>query len=51
MEAFFSQYPDAGAGQLNREQAIEKVKANIRWVSNNANTILAWLQASPTYHM
>ncbi|XP_050691073.1 glutamyl aminopeptidase-like [Eriocheir sinensis] len=44
MEAFFSQYPDAGAGQLNREQAIERVKYNIRWVNDNTNTILAWLQ-------
>ncbi|MPC31182.1 Glutamyl aminopeptidase [Portunus trituberculatus] len=47
MEAFFSQYPEAGAGERYRQQAIETVKYNIRWVNDNAATILAWLQALP----
>lgn len=50
MEAFFSQYPEAGAGQRYREQAIETVKYNIHWVNDNAATILAWLQAFPSPH-
>ncbi|XP_063881368.1 glutamyl aminopeptidase-like isoform X4 [Scylla paramamosain] len=45
MEEFFSQYPEAGAGERYRQQAIETVKYNIRWVNDNAATILAWLQA------
>lgn len=53
MEVFFSQYPEAGAGERYRQQAIETVKYNIRWVNDNAATILAWLQApapSPGNH-
>ena len=47
MEAFFSLYPQAGAGERYRKQAIETVKYNMRWLNDNAATILAWLHASP----
>lgn len=46
MEEFFSQYPDAGTGQLNREQALETVRFNIRWVEAYATVIEEWLASS-----
>lgn len=46
MEEFFSQYPDAGTGQLNREQALETVRFNIRWVEAYATVIEDWLASS-----
>ena len=32
MNDFFAQYPDAGAGKLAREQALDQVKMNIEWI-------------------
>ncbi|KAK7083984.1 hypothetical protein SK128_003967, partial [Halocaridina rubra] len=45
MEAFFIQYPEAGAGEIYRQQALETVQFNIRWVQNNADVILSWLNS------
>ncbi|XP_072261800.1 glutamyl aminopeptidase [Pyxicephalus adspersus] len=43
MENFFERYPNAGAGETPRKQALETVKNNIEWVKNNKNGIKAWL--------
>ncbi|XP_061890860.1 glutamyl aminopeptidase [Entelurus aequoreus] len=44
MEHFFTLTPDAGAGEMSRQQALETVKNNIRWIRRNENEISAWLQ-------
>lgn len=48
MEAFFALYPEAGAGEQYREQALETVKTNIRWVADNSQQIQDWLGARKT---
>jgi len=40
---FYAQYPDAGAGKRAREQALEKVNSNIKWLDNNYNNVENWL--------
>uniref|UniRef100_A0A3Q1IP30 Aminopeptidase n=1 Tax=Anabas testudineus TaxID=64144 RepID=A0A3Q1IP30_ANATE len=39
MEHFFSLTPDAGAGEMPRQQALETVKNNIEWIRRNENEI------------
>ncbi|XP_061175207.1 glutamyl aminopeptidase-like [Saccostrea echinata] len=43
VEAFFTKYPDAGAGARGRQNAIESIKANIQWKKNNEKKITDWL--------
>ena len=43
MEAFFAQYPEAGAGEQYRQQALETVQTNIKWVADNSPQIRDWL--------
>ncbi|KAG0729837.1 Glutamyl aminopeptidase [Chionoecetes opilio] len=47
METLFRQYPEGGQERV-REQALETVKHNIRWLRDNAAHILAWLPTGPT---
>ncbi|XP_034715058.1 glutamyl aminopeptidase [Etheostoma cragini] len=44
MEHFFSLTPDAGAGQMPRQQALETVRNNIEWIRTNQNEIRTWLE-------
>ncbi|KAK5885814.1 hypothetical protein CesoFtcFv8_016911 [Champsocephalus esox] len=44
MEHFFLKTPDAGAGAMPRQQALETVRNNIEWISTNEEEINAWLQ-------
>nr|XP_046269552.1 glutamyl aminopeptidase isoform X2 [Scatophagus argus] len=44
MEHFFSQTPDAGAGEMPRQQALETVRNNIEWIRRNENEISRWLE-------
>ncbi|XP_034530930.1 glutamyl aminopeptidase [Notolabrus celidotus] len=44
MEHFFSLTPDAGAGQMPRQQALETVRNNIEWIRANENEIRRWLE-------
>ncbi|NXI40928.1 AMPE aminopeptidase, partial [Galbula dea] len=44
MENFFEEYPDAGAGELPRNQSIEQVKTNIEWLKANKEEIRTWLE-------
>lgn len=46
MENFFETYPDAGAGETPRKQALETVNNNIEWVKKNKNGIKSWLDAN-----
>lgn len=41
---FFNDNPEAGAGAAARKQALEKVKNNIKWVSENSLQIASWLK-------
>ncbi|XP_018027228.1 glutamyl aminopeptidase-like [Hyalella azteca] len=45
MEEFFAANPEAGAGEQYRQQALETVQTNIRWVAANAQQIDDWLTA------
>ncbi|XP_067672727.1 glutamyl aminopeptidase-like [Haliotis asinina] len=44
VEAFFKQYPEAGAGDRPRKQALETIKSNIYWMKTYEDTIISWLQ-------
>uniref|UniRef100_A0A8D2L122 Aminopeptidase n=1 Tax=Varanus komodoensis TaxID=61221 RepID=A0A8D2L122_VARKO len=43
MENFFAKYPNAGAGEASRKQAIETVKSNIEWLKKHREEIATWL--------
>ncbi|XP_033100366.1 glutamyl aminopeptidase-like [Anneissia japonica] len=43
MKDFFNAYPDAGAGERGRKQALEKVQTNIDWLKVNEKKIEMWL--------
>ncbi|NXV14122.1 AMPE aminopeptidase, partial [Cepphus grylle] len=45
MENFFEKYPNAGAGEMPRNQSIEQVKNNIEWLKVNKEEIQRWLDA------
>lgn len=44
MEHFFGLTPDAGAGAMSRQQALETVRNNIEWIGRNENEIRGWLE-------
>uniref|UniRef100_A0AAQ4RI02 Aminopeptidase n=1 Tax=Gasterosteus aculeatus aculeatus TaxID=481459 RepID=A0AAQ4RI02_GASAC len=44
MEHFFSRTPNAGAGEMPRQQALETVRNNIEWIRSNENEIRDWLE-------
>jgi glutamyl aminopeptidase len=46
MEIFFMDYPDAGAGKAARNQALDHVRTNIRWLSQYKETVEGWLDAN-----
>ncbi|XP_068195817.1 glutamyl aminopeptidase [Antennarius striatus] len=43
MEHFFNQKPHAGAGEMPRQQALERVRNNIDWIKRNEDEIRWWL--------
>ncbi|XP_033233199.1 glutamyl aminopeptidase isoform X2 [Drosophila pseudoobscura] len=43
MQHFFEKYPEAGAGTVARQQALETVKANIKWLALNKDQLGEWL--------
>ncbi|OCT99863.1 glutamyl aminopeptidase [Xenopus laevis] len=45
MENFFEKYPNAGAGETPRKQALETVRNNIEWVAANKEGIKSWLNS------
>uniref|UniRef100_A0A8C2Z766 Aminopeptidase n=1 Tax=Cyclopterus lumpus TaxID=8103 RepID=A0A8C2Z766_CYCLU len=44
MEHFFSLTPNAGAGMMPRQQALETVRNNIEWIRKNEKEIGGWLE-------
>ncbi|XP_036006762.1 glutamyl aminopeptidase isoform X2 [Fundulus heteroclitus] len=46
MENFFKLTPDAGAGEMPRQQALETVRNNIEWIRRNQAEIRAWLESN-----
>lgn len=53
MRAFFSKYPDAGAGKRRRLQALENVQNNIKWLKTYKQSVKTWLEvegSSPWYY-
>ncbi|XP_006607951.1 glutamyl aminopeptidase isoform X2 [Apis dorsata] len=45
MENFFTKYPDAGAGAMNRAKALETVLNNIKWLAKNSGKLESWLNS------
>ena len=43
---FFKRYPNAGAGERGRTQAIEKIRINIDWVTRHRDKIASWLYSN-----
>ncbi|KAL8604516.1 hypothetical protein ACOMHN_015800 [Nucella lapillus] len=41
--AFFSKYPEAGAGARGRQQALEKIEGNIYWMTHFKPIVMQWL--------
>ncbi|XP_072221917.1 glutamyl aminopeptidase [Leuresthes tenuis] len=46
MEHFFKLTPDAGAGLMPRQQALETVRNNIEWIRRNQDEIRLWLMSN-----
>ncbi|KAL7982033.1 hypothetical protein Chor_001090 [Crotalus horridus] len=46
MENFFERYPDAGAGEASRKQALETTKSNIEWLKQYRDDVATWLENS-----
>ncbi|XP_066576726.1 glutamyl aminopeptidase [Amia ocellicauda] len=46
MQLFFEKYPEAGAGEVPRKQALETVRNNIEWLKANKNAISKWLESN-----
>ena len=43
---FFEKYPDSGAGQNARNQALERVRNNIKWLQINEEPVVEWLESN-----
>lgn len=44
MEYFFAEYPNAGAGENARKQALENIQNNIKWLKDNKESVGDFLQ-------
>ena len=44
MKAFFAKYPEGGAGTRSRQQALEQIENNIRWLEKNEENVSRWLE-------
>ena len=43
---FFKKYPEAGAGERSRRQAVENIQTNIEWVAQHRDSIANWLYSN-----
>lgn len=43
LESFMESIVELGAGELAWRQALEKAKANVKWLSENDDVITSWL--------
>lgn len=48
MKDFFRKYPDAGAGKRRRQQALENVQNNIKWLKTYKQSVKIWLETEGT---
>uniref|UniRef100_T1PDR7 glutamyl aminopeptidase n=1 Tax=Musca domestica TaxID=7370 RepID=T1PDR7_MUSDO len=48
MEAFFTKYPEGGAGTAARKEALENVKNNKKWLEENQEQVRKWLAEQNT---
>jgi aminopeptidase N len=46
MEDFFANYPDSGAGENARNQALENVRNNIKWLNTHEKPVTDWLDSN-----
>ncbi|XP_029972795.1 glutamyl aminopeptidase [Salarias fasciatus] len=46
MENFFRLTPNAGAGEMPRQQGLETTKNNIAWIKSNEDEIKSWLESN-----
>lgn len=44
VEAFFTQYPEAGAGERARREGLTNIKNNIAWKNKNGASLTKWLE-------
>lgn len=44
MQFFFAKYPEAGAGAAARQQALETVANNIKWLEKYKTVIEDWIK-------
>uniref|UniRef100_A0A182QN30 glutamyl aminopeptidase n=1 Tax=Anopheles farauti TaxID=69004 RepID=A0A182QN30_9DIPT len=44
LEDFFARYPEAGAGEAARRQALEQIQNNISWLERNQANVASWLK-------
>jgi glutamyl aminopeptidase len=43
MQYFFAKYPEAGAGESARRQALEAVTNNIKWLNKHKKEVEDWI--------
>uniref|UniRef100_A0A2M4BBP3 glutamyl aminopeptidase n=1 Tax=Anopheles marajoara TaxID=58244 RepID=A0A2M4BBP3_9DIPT len=43
LQDFFARYPEAGAGEAARAQALENIQNNISWLKRNEQNVATWL--------
>lgn len=46
MKEFFAKYPEAGAGKIARQRALERVESNIKWRNKHVTEVTDWLKRS-----
>ncbi|XP_058060069.1 aminopeptidase A-like [Anopheles bellator] len=44
LQDFFARYPEAGAGESARRQALENIQNNISWLKRNEADVATWLK-------
>lgn len=44
MQAFFTKYPEAGAGAASRKEALATVRNNVKWLEKNLQSVGRWLE-------
>ncbi|KAG7170009.1 glutamyl aminopeptidase-like [Homarus americanus] len=42
MKEFFEKYPNAGSGARSRQQALEEVEGNIKWINQHGDSLYDW---------
>jgi glutamyl aminopeptidase len=48
---FFAKYPDSGAGQNARNQALENARNNIKWLEMHEKNVLNWFNSNSQQYL